>query len=60
MLALTEAGAILMPAAPGFYHRPETITELVDFVVFRILDHLGVRDPAARRWGAEMQEQSGE
>lgn len=59
MLTLTEAGAILMPAAPGFYHRPSTVTELVDFVVFRILDHLGVRDAAARRWGAAMQRSEG-
>jgi 4-hydroxy-3-polyprenylbenzoate decarboxylase len=51
MTALTEAGAILLPASPGFYHRPTTVLELVDFIVFRILDHLGVHDPAARRWG---------
>lgn len=51
MVALTEAGAIILPAAPGFYHRPQTVMDLVDFVVFRILDHLGARDPAARRWG---------
>jgi 4-hydroxy-3-polyprenylbenzoate decarboxylase len=55
MMALTEAGAILMPAAPGFYQRPQSVMELVDFVVFRILDHLGVRDPSAQRWGAAMQ-----
>jgi 4-hydroxy-3-polyprenylbenzoate decarboxylase len=50
MLAVTEAGAVVMPAAPGFYHRPQRVEELVDFVVFRILDHLGVRDPKAKRW----------
>lgn len=53
MVTLTEAGAIILPAAPGFYHRPQTVLELVDFVVFRILDHLGARDPDARRWGGE-------
>jgi 4-hydroxy-3-polyprenylbenzoate decarboxylase len=53
MLAVTEAGAIVMPAAPGFYHRPQRVEELVDFVVSRVLDHLGVRDPKAKRWGAD-------
>jgi 4-hydroxy-3-polyprenylbenzoate decarboxylase len=52
ILAATEAGAVVMPAAPGLYHRPQTIEEMVDFVVFRILDHLGVRDKEARRWNA--------
>lgn len=50
MLAATEAGATVMPASPGLYHRPQTVEEMVDFVVFRILDHLGVRDREARRW----------
>ncbi len=50
MTAVTEAGAIVMPASPGLYHRPQTVEEMVDFVVFRILDHLGIRDREARRW----------
>lgn len=50
MIALTEAGATIMPAAPGFYHRPETIDDLVSFVVARILDHLGVQHTLGRRW----------
>jgi 4-hydroxy-3-polyprenylbenzoate decarboxylase len=50
ILAATEAGATVMPASPGLYHRPQSVEEMVDFVVFRILDHLGVRDPNARRW----------
>ncbi len=50
MLTVSEAGAIVMPASPGLYHRPQTIEEMVDFVVFRLLDHLGIRDPEARRW----------
>jgi 4-hydroxy-3-polyprenylbenzoate decarboxylase len=50
ILAATEAGAVVMPASPGLYHRPQTVEEMIDFVVFRILDHLGVRDPEARRW----------
>lgn len=50
MVAATEAGAIVMPASPGLYHRPQSIEEMVDFVVFRLLDHLGIRDREARRW----------
>lgn len=42
MLALTEAGAVVLPPAPGFYHQPRTVDDLVDFVVGRILDHLGI------------------
>lgn len=53
IVAATEAGAVVMPAAPGLYHRPETVEELVDFVVFRLLDHLGIRDREARRWMLE-------
>jgi 4-hydroxy-3-polyprenylbenzoate decarboxylase len=56
ILAVTEAGATVMPAAPGLYHRPQTVEEMVDFVVFRVLDHLGVRDPDARRWNAPADE----
>jgi flavin prenyltransferase len=46
----TEAGAVVLPAAPGFYHRPTTVDALVDFVVQRILDHLGVEIQLVRRW----------
>ena len=45
-----EAGATIIPAAPGFYHRPTRIEELVDFVVQRILDRLGVEIELAPRW----------
>ena len=48
MLRLTRAGAVVMPASPGFYHRPQKIEELVDFVVGRILDHVGVRNEMPR------------
>ena len=51
MLRLTRAGAVIMPASPGFYHRPTTIDELVDFVVARVLDHLDVEHSLGRRWG---------
>jgi len=53
ILAATEAGATVMPAAPGLYHRPASVEDMVDFVVFRLLDHLGVRDKEARRWMVE-------
>ena len=48
MLRLTRAGAIVLPASPGFYHRPNSIEELVDFVVGRILDHVGVKNEMPR------------
>lgn len=51
MLRVARAGAVVMPAAPGFYHRPTSVASLVDFVVARILDHLGVPHAAAPRWG---------
>jgi flavin prenyltransferase len=52
MTALTEAGATILPAAPGFYHRPRSVDDLVDFVVARILDHLGISHAIGRRWTA--------
>ena len=51
MLRLTDAGAVVLPAAPGFYHRPDRIEQLVDFVVQRILDQLHVDADIAPRWG---------
>jgi flavin prenyltransferase len=50
MLRLSKAGAHIIPASPGFYHRPKTIDELVDHLVFRILDHLGVPHSPATQW----------
>ena len=50
LVAVTEAGALVIPAAPGFYHRPTQIAELVDFIVQRILDHLELDIDIARRW----------
>ena len=50
LLAAAEGGAVILPAAPGFYHRPTQVGELVDFVVQRILDQLGVEIEIARRW----------
>jgi len=51
MLRLTHAGAVVMPASPGFYNRPTSVSELVDFVVSRVLDHLGIENGLAPRWG---------
>lgn len=51
LTAVTEAGAIVLPAAPGFYHRPTRVEELVDFIVQRVLDHLGLDIQIAKRWG---------
>jgi 4-hydroxy-3-polyprenylbenzoate decarboxylase len=50
MLRVTNAGAVVMPAAPGFYHRPDAVSDLVDFIVARVLDHLGVEHSLGRRW----------
>jgi 4-hydroxy-3-polyprenylbenzoate decarboxylase len=50
MLRVTHAGARILPASPGFYHRPKTIPELVDHLVFRILDQFAVPHSEATRW----------
>ncbi len=55
MMRLTRAGAVIMPAAPGFYHRPKQISDLVDFVVARMLDHLSVPHKLVKRWDGENQ-----
>jgi len=52
MLKLAQLGVTVMPAAPGFYHRPQTVEDLVDFVVARILDHLQIEHQLSKRWGA--------
>jgi flavin prenyltransferase len=49
---ITEAGGVIIPAAPGFYHRPTKVSDLVDFIVQRILDQLGVEIDIGKRWGA--------
>ena len=53
MLRLTRAGAVVMPASPGFYHRPTRIEELVDFLVARVLDHLDIEHSLGKRWGGD-------
>ncbi|HZI22387.1 MAG TPA: UbiX family flavin prenyltransferase, partial [Gemmatimonadales bacterium] len=47
---VAEAGAMVLPAAPGFYHKPSQVRDLVDFVVQRVLDHIGVEVALVKRW----------
>ena len=53
LVAAAEAGAVILPAAPGFYHRPTTALELVDFIVQRVLDQLGLEIEIAPRWSGD-------
>ena len=50
VVSVMEAGATVMPASPGFYSRPQTIADVADTVVARILDQLGLPNPGAFRW----------
>ena len=51
MLRLARAGAVILPPSPGFYHHPQTVADVVDFVVARILDQLAVPHALLQRWG---------
>ncbi|WDE11465.1 flavin prenyltransferase UbiX [Thalassomonas haliotis] len=51
MLSLSQQGVTIMPAAPGFYHNPQSINDLIDFMVGRILDHLNIEQSIMPRWG---------
>ena len=51
MLELSQLGATIMPACPGFYHQPKNINDLIDFMVGRILDHIGIEQSIMPRWG---------
>src|SRR5215472_3688192 len=53
VVTLLEAGAIVLPAIPSFYSRPSSVTAIVDTVVWRILDQIGLPSPHAYRWGEE-------
>ena len=53
MLAIAEAGGLVLPANPGFYHRPRRVEDLVDYVVARVLDHLGIAQQLMPRWGED-------
>ena len=54
MKLAAESGAVILPAMPAFYHGAKQIGDLVDFVVARICDQLGVENSLIRRWGAEV------
>ena len=58
VVTLLEAGAVVLPAIPSFYHRPATVEEVVDTVVWRIIDQLGLPNPRAFRWRDEAAEHS--
>lgn len=51
MLRLSQAGAVILPPNPGFYNQPQSVQEVIDFVVARILDHLGIAHRLMKRWG---------
>ena len=53
MKRAAEYGAVILPAMPGFYHGVQTISDLIDFVVARILDQLGIRNSLIHRWGGD-------
>lgn len=53
MLEVSQAGAVVMPAAPGFYGRPQGIDDLVEFIVARVLDHVGVGHDIGHRWSGQ-------
>jgi len=51
MLKLTRMGSVIIPASPGFYHRPQSVEDMVDFVVARVLSQLGLEQSLLPRWG---------
>ena len=53
MLRLSRAGAVILPPSPGFYHHPESVQDIVDFVVARILDQIAVPHALMQRWGED-------
>ncbi|MFG6667449.1 flavin prenyltransferase UbiX [Halomonas sp. HNIBRBA4712] len=53
MLTLSRLGAVILPAAPGFYHRPDSVDALIDFIVARILNQLGIHHRLMPRWGEQ-------
>jgi len=53
MLKLTQMGVTIMPASPGFYHKPQSVLGMVDFVVARVLDHLNVEQNMIEKWGGD-------
>jgi 4-hydroxy-3-polyprenylbenzoate decarboxylase len=60
MATVTRAGAIVMPAMPGFYGLPRSVDDMVDFMVAKALDHLGVPNELIVRWGEQSPSHRGE
>ena len=59
MVKVTRAGAVVLPAMPGWYHRPRQLDDLIDFVVARICDQLGIpQPPASTRWGGSPEDET--
>lgn len=58
MLQLSQMGVTVMPASPGFYHQPQSIDDLIDFMVARMLDHLGLEQTLVGRWGYGNEQES--
>jgi 4-hydroxy-3-polyprenylbenzoate decarboxylase len=53
MLKLSRMGVVIMPANPGFYNRPQTIDDLINFMVARVLDHLNIAQTLQPKWGSQ-------
>ncbi|MGA9163273.1 MAG: flavin prenyltransferase UbiX [Thiobacillus sp.] len=53
MLKLSKMNAVILPANPGFYHRPQSVEDIIDFIVARILDQLGIQHALMARWGED-------
>jgi len=60
MLKLAQMGAVILPASPGFYHKPQSIADQIDFIVARILNHLGLAHELMPGWGREGSTPAGE
>ena len=52
MLKLAEAGAVILPAMPGFYHKPTSLQDMIDHLVGKIIDQFNIRNNLSRRWGS--------
>jgi 4-hydroxy-3-polyprenylbenzoate decarboxylase len=58
MLKLSQMGAVILPASPGFYHQPASVEDLIDFVVARILNQLDIPQELLARWGEEREQRA--
>ena len=56
MLNLAQAGAVILPANPGFYNRPQTLADIIDFIVARVLDQLDIDNDLIPRWGQQQKD----